>query len=565
MMTTTVFALSKEQPLKSMLLTALTAAALLCLTACGESKKASTAQNTDAAAVKSNAAAPAPADTEAEAYRPLIYAGEGLTAINPLFNAHDELPNLIFSGLMKYDAAGKPIPDLCEKVEVSLDGLSYTFTLRDKLKWQDGTDLTAADAAFTYNLMLSKDAALSAIQSNYLDIKKVEAVDARTIKFELSKPNAAMLGYFTLGLVPEHLVKGQDIFTMPFNQSPVGSGRYALESWDRQGGRIILKANPYYYGKKPEIETIVYCTTALESAKSTMLSSGEADLAWLNANYAESFRGREGYQNIDFKSADLRAIAFDYHTPFVKENADSLMLLNHALDKNAMVQGVLQGRGFAAYGLLQLNPLGRNAEADLYPFNLGIFDEKMRAAGWEKGENGIYERNGQKFSFTVQVREYEEERVDLANICAAMLKQAGIEMQVVPVTHFDFTVGYNAYLYGNAAQFDPDAWYSVLHTGGSDNNMGYSNAEVDKLLEQGRYTLDEAERQAVYQSFELAYAEHPGMVPLVYLEGNYAAKAELHGLDPRRLLGHHAAGVFWNVEDWYFADPAAEEQSETQE
>ena len=319
--------LSPEHPLQALLLGALTAAALLTLSACGESKEAASSAHSAAAAKTSTAAAPAPAE------RPLIYAGEGLTAINPLLNAHDELPNLIFSGLMKYDAAGRPVPDLCTKMKASPDGLAYTFTLRDNLKWQDGSALTAADVVFTYNLIRSPEAALSAIQSNYLDIKSVEALDARTVKFELVKPNAAMPGYFTLGLVSEHLVKGRDIFTMPFNQAPVGSGRYMLESWDRQGGRIILKANPYYYGKKPEIETIVYCTIADESAKSTMLSSGEADLAWLNANYAERFRGREGWQNIDFKSADLRAISFDFHTDFVKENADSLMLLNYALDK----------------------------------------------------------------------------------------------------------------------------------------------------------------------------------------------------------------------------------------
>ncbi|MBO8416722.1 MAG: ABC transporter substrate-binding protein [Proteobacteria bacterium] len=541
--------LSPEHPLQALLLGALTAAALLTLSACGESKEAASSAHSAAAAKTSTAAAPAPAE------RPLIYAGEGLTAINPLLNAHDELPNLIFSGLMKYDAAGRPVPDLCTKMKASPDGLAYTFTLRDNLKWQDGSALTAADVVFTYNLIRSPEAALSAIQSNYLDIKSVEALDARTVKFELVKPNAAMPGYFTLGLVPEHLVKGRDIFTMPFNQAPVGSGRYMLESWDRQGGRIILKANPYYYGKKPEIETIVYCTIADESAKSTMLSSGEADLAWLNANYAQSFRGREGWQNIDFKSADLRAISFDFHTDFVKENADSLMLLNYALDKNALVQGVLQGHGFPAYGLLQLNALGQNKEADLYPYNLELFAKMMREAGWEQGADGIYVRDGQRFSFSVQVREYEEERVDLANICSAMLKQAGVEMQVVPVTHFDFKAGYNAYLYGNAAQFDPDAWYSVLHTGGSDNNMSYANAEVDKLLDAGRYTLNENERRAIYQRFELEYAKQPGMVPLVYLEGNYAARAELQGLDTRRLLGHHAAGVFWNVEDWHFASP----------
>lgn len=88
----------------------------------------------------------------------------------------------------------------------------------------------------------------------------------------------------------------------------------------------------------------------------------------------------------------------------------------------------------------------------------------------EKGDDGIYERNGQKFHFTIQVRDYEEERVDIANVMSDMLKQAGVEMEVKLVTKFDWDAGYNGFLAGYATQFDPDMAYVNFVTDASGNN-----------------------------------------------------------------------------------------------
>ena len=108
----------------------------------------------------------------------------------------------------------------------------------------------------------------------------------------------------TIGILPKHLFAGKDINTAPANQHPVGTGRYKFVEWDTAGGMIILEKNKDYYGKVPNIDRIVYKTVAVESTKALMLQSGEADLAWLNAKYADTFRGKDGYKNIDFATAD---------------------------------------------------------------------------------------------------------------------------------------------------------------------------------------------------------------------------------------------------------------------
>ena len=353
-----------------------------------------------------------------------------------------------------------------------------------------------------------------------------------------------------VGILPKHLFAGRDINTAPANQHPVGTGRYRFVEWDTAGGMIILERNTDYYGKVPSIERIVYKTVAVESTKALMLQSGEADLAWLNAKYADTFRGKEGYRNIDFATADYRSAAMDFHTDFWKRNGDSIGVLNLALNKAAIVKSVLNGQGFPAFSPIQMNAYGGNRAADIYPYDLEKFAAEMDRLGWKKGADGIYERNGDKFSFTIQVRDYEEERVDIARVVANELKKAGIDMRIALVTKFDWKAGYNGFLAGFAAEFDPDGVYKDFVTGASDNTMDYSNPEVDMLLREGRTTEDPAKRKAVYGRFEEAYANRPGHLLIAYLNGNYVSIAGLKGLDTTRVLGHHAVGVMWNIEDW---------------
>lgn len=487
---------------------------------------------------------------ESDLSNTLIYAGESEDTINPVLNNHDELPSIIFSGLMKYDANGTPIEDLAESYEYDEDSMVYTFHLRDGVKWHDGEEFTADDVVFTYNLLTNDENLTTSITSNYEDIKEVKAEDDLTVTISMNDYNAAMPDNFTIGILPKHLLEGEDITTTSFNQNPVGTGRYKFVSWDTAGGNIILEKNEDYYDKVPNIERLVYKTVSVESTKATMLQSGEADLAWLNAKYADEFRGNDEYVNYDFKTADYRSVACDFRTDFWQKNADSIGVLNYAIDKQAIVDSVLNGHGFTAYSPIQINPYGGNKEADIYSYDLDKFAEEMEKLGWKKGEDGIYERNGQKFSFSIQVRDYEEERVDIENIVSQQLKKAGVELKVQLVTKFDWEAGYNGFLAGYATPFDADGLYKQFVTDASENTMKYSNEKVDELLKEGRHAKSEAERKDAYQKFETAYAENPGQILIAYLDGNYVAVKGVEGLDTTRVLGHHAVGVMWNIEEW---------------
>ena len=170
----------------------------------------------------------------------LRYASADYTTINPLLNTHDELPNLIFSGLMAYDAAGKPVPELAESYTFDQETLTYRFQLRKGVNWHDGQPFTAADVKFTLDLLREGKDLSASITDNYKEIASVETPDDFTVVVKLSQPSAAMLDYLTVGLLPRHLLAGKDIMTDAFNQHPVGTGRYKFALWD-VGQSIVLR------------------------------------------------------------------------------------------------------------------------------------------------------------------------------------------------------------------------------------------------------------------------------------------------------------------------------------
>lgn len=487
---------------------------------------------------------------ESDLSNTLVYAGEPVESINPVLDTHGELVTIVYDGLLTLDAKGHPQPCLIESYSYDEGTLTYTFKLRSDVKWHDGEDFTADDVLFTYGILMNDETISASTRSNYEDISSIDAPDDYTVVITLDEPVAAMETYFTAGIMPRHILEGEDMNTTSFNQHPVGTGKYRFDSWDRAGGMISFVRNEDYFGKVPNIERLVYRTVGDETSKATMIQSGEADLAWLNANYAAQFRDDANFRNWDFITADYRGCAMDFRTDFWQRNSDSIGVLNYALDKELIVNSILQGRGALAYSPIQRNPLGTNENADIYDYDLQKFNAEMERLGWTKGDDGIYERDGEDFYFTIQVREYEEERVDIANLVSNMLREAGVEMEVVFVTAFDWESGYNGFLAGYATQFDPDMAYAQFTTNGSDNTLQYSNEEVDSLLSEGRHTLDEAERKRIYGEFEEVYARNPGVLLVAYLDGNYVGVAGIDGLDTTRVLGHHAVGVMWNIEEW---------------
>ena len=533
----------KNTKMKSFLsIAAVSALMLVTLAGCGDASGSAGTGNTVEAGVTSTSNTGTSKNT-------LVFAGEGQSVLNPLLNNTDDIQSIIFSGLMKYDGNNKPVADLAESYEYDENTKTYTFHLREGVKWHDGEAFTADDVVFTYKALTEDESLSSGITSNYKDIKSITAPDKNTVVIQMEQDNAAMLDYFTIGIIPKHLLEGKDLNTDSFNQNPVGTGRYKFVSWDTAANQITLVKNDDYYDKVPNIENIIFKNVTDENTKATMMQAGEADLVWLNASYASTFKNNPSYKVTEHPSADWRGISLNFKKDFWSKNKDSAAVLNYALDKNAILNAVVEGQGEAAYSPIQTNSMGGNTEADVYSYDLNKFAQEMEKLGWTKGNDGIYQRNGQKFQFSLMVPESEVERVDIAKLAAKQLQSAGIDMKLEVVSGWNYT-DYDAFLAGQAYPYDADALYAALTTNGSGNYLGYSNQKVDELLESARHETDANKRKELYGEFEEAFSQEPGSILICYLDAFHVSDAGIKGIDTNRLLDHHARGILWNVEEW---------------
>lgn len=477
----------------------------------------------------------------------LVYGSSDYTAINPALYEHGEINSLIFLGLTTHDENDEVAPGAAEKWSFDEATNTYTFKLREGLKFHDGEPLTAEDAKFTIEAIMNPDNG-SENASNFEDVTKVEAPDEQTLAISMKAPNVAMLDYLTIGILPKHLLEGKDLTTDEFNQNPVGAGPYRLTAWDK-GQSITLEKNDDFYLGSPKIDKVIFKIVEDSDAKALQLQSGELDFAQITPKAMEEFTDKDGFQVYSMKTADYRGIMYNFNNDLFKNNRELPAALSYAIDRQAIIDSVLLGHGQVAYSPLQVGPYN-NADVEKYAYAPEKTRELLEAAGWKKGSDGIYEKNGQKLKFTINCSQGDQVRIDMANICAQNLKQVGADVDVKVPAETDWA-GQEAFLIGWGSPFDPDDHtYKVFGTDKGANYNAYSNTKVDALLKEARELENKEDRLPLYQEFQEELAKDPAYTFIAYIDAIYAGKSNITGITENTVLGHHGVGIFWNIYDW---------------
>ena len=250
---------------------------------------------------------------------------------------------LFQSTLLKRDNKLSIVNDIATSYDVNEDGKVWTVKLRDDVKFSDGQPLTADDVVFTFETASSNG---SVVDLNVME--KVEAVDKHTVKFTLKQAQSTFVNTLvSTGIVPKHAY-GAD-----YAENPIGSGPYQLVQWDK-GQQLIVKANPEYYDAKPFFKKITFLFLS-EDASFAAAQAGDVDIAYIPAAFSN--QKVSGMRLEAVKTVDNRGIVF----PFVKSGdftkdglpigndvtADSAIrhAINIAVDRKALVDGVLEGHG----------------------------------------------------------------------------------------------------------------------------------------------------------------------------------------------------------------------------
>ncbi|MFI8952127.1 ABC transporter substrate-binding protein [Streptomyces sp. NPDC053750] len=486
----------------------------------------------------------------------VIGVGSEPDTLSPLLGYGKDGNSKIFDGLLAHDTDLKLKPALATALpKVGDGGLTYTYTLRDGVKFSDGEPLTAEDVVFTYRTVL--DAKTNNTARSELDaIKDVRAGGDDTVVFTLKYPYAPFAARTVLPIVPEHVAGGQDPNTGDFNTKPVGTGPYVLANWSK-GEKLTFKTNPHYWGGKPAVKSFTMAVIADDNVRATRLRSGDLDGAVLPPNLAATFKNDDGRRSYQAKSYDFRAVTLPTSGKVTGDRAVR-QALDAAVDRQAMVDKILDGAGRPAYGPLPADDPSY-APGIERPHDLAKAKRILDEAGWKPGSGGIRAKDGQRASFTLYYPSGDKVRQDHALAYASDAKKAGIEVKVEGATWevIEPRMKSDAVLAGFGSVGDPDfGLYTLLHSslaGDGFNNMAhYDNPVVDKALDAGRRTQDPEKRSAAYDAIQQALVENPGYTFLTHIDHLYVLADRWDGLTTQLEPHEHgfASGPWWNIEDW---------------
>ncbi|WP_216587913.1 ABC transporter substrate-binding protein [Streptomyces brasiliscabiei] len=476
--------------------------------------------------------------------------------LSPLLGYGKDGNSKIFDGLLARDADLELRPALAKALpQVADGGRTYTYTLRENVKFSDGEPLTSADVVFTYRTVL--DAKTNNTARSELDaVKEVRADGDDKVVFTLDYPYAPFAGRTVLPIVPAHIAGKQDPNTGSFNTEPIGTGPYVLSTWSR-GEKLTFKANPDYWGGAPKVKKFTMAIVEDDDVRATRLRSGDLDGAILPPDLAAGFAKDGDRKTYDAKSYDYRTVTLPTGNEVTGDRAIR-RALDAAVDREAMVDQILDGAGRPAYGPLPGDDpwFAKGIER---PQDLGKAARVLDEAGWRTGPDGIRAKAGTKAAFTLLYPSGDKVRQDHALAYASDAKKAGIDVTVESATWevIEPRMKDTAVLAGFGSTGDPDfGLYTMLHSslaGDGFNNMGrYANPEVDEALDTGRRSQDDAARKSAYDTLQRELVKDPGYTFLTHIDHVYVLADRWDGLTTQVEPHEHgfASGPWWNIETW---------------
>lgn len=493
--------------------------------------------------------------------------------VNPILaisEADRDITMLVYSGLIRKTNDGGFIPDLAEKYEISKDGLTYTFTLRDNIFFQDDTPVTTDDVEFTINK--AKDPIVKSPKRPNWEGVSVQKIDGKTISFILKQPYAQFLENATIGILPKKLWKDIPIDQFSFsdfNVRGIGSGPYRVDSVSKNRAGIPVSYALSSFKKfalgRPYINTINLKFYGNESELVNALRSG--DITNINALMPEEAKKlkERGVQVRQYPLPRVYGVFFNQSSVSALTDLAVRKALNEAVDRIRIVNTVLYGYGAPLYGPIP-KPSAQSfiGTGDISsPVDLATSARKILTDnGWEfsTSTNVMVKKSKKDFlilSFSISTADKPELKA-----AAQMVKEdwekigAKVEIKIFEPGDFSQNIirprKYDSILFGEiiGSGSDPYAfWHSSQRNDPGLNIAMYANQKVDKILENARITLDIAERLKKYAQFENEIKDD---IPAVFIYSPdfiYVMPSRLRGIKIGELTV--PAERFLNINKWY--------------
>lgn len=478
-------------------------------------------------------------------------------------SSSSDIVGMVFNGLVKYDKDLILIGDLAKSWEILDGGLTIIFHLRDDVKWHDGVRFGAKDVEFTYKKLIDPKIT-TPYSGDFERVKNFEVIDDYTVKITYKEPFSPGLSSWGMPIMPEHILKKEDLNKTDFSRHPIGTGPYKFKNW-KTAEKIVLDFNPDYFEGRPYIDKYIYkiipdeATMFLELRTQSIDNMGLSPLQFKKETDSDFFKTH--FQKFKYPSSSYVYMGFNLNDNKFKDKAVR-QAINYAIDKKEIIDIVLLGLGRIATGPFLPESWAYNKDVVPYEYNPGKAKELLAEAGWADSNNdGILEKNGQKFEFTIVTNQGNEQRKQAAEIIQARLSKVGIKVNIkilewsVFISQFIDKRRFEAVLLGWSLPRDPDCYdifYSSKIKEGEFNFVGYDNPEVDRLLVEARREFDEKIRAEYYKKIQAILYDDS---PYIFLFVPYSlpiVNSRFHGIKAA------PAGIGYNFIKWFV--PEAEQR-----
>jgi len=446
--------------------------------------------------------------------------------------------------LIELDQEGKAHPRLATSWQVASDGKEWTFKLREGLTFHDGTPLNAEAVKFSYDRILNPDTHSQTGMSEIGPYDSSQILDSKTVKLIFKEPYAPFFNNLTdvvLGIVSPAAVKkyGPD-----FGQNPVGTGPYVYKEWVK-GDHITLVRNDKYVNSSalvshkglPYFDSLVFRIISEDQTRLNALRSGEADFIYrIPAISVEGVQSDPRFRVFKNMYAGDPVMFLINRQRFPTDDLAVAKAMQFAVNKEVASRIMTAGISPAAWGPLKPVVWGYTAEVEkLYKYDPPRARELLEGAGWKMGPNGVRMKDGQACRLVCATYS-DPVRVSMVTAIQGMLKSVGMDLEIqtmsLPASEDLARQGKSNMTYMEWRGIDPDILTVHFHSkniGGW--NMGhFKNAEVDRLLDEGRVTSDAKRRLELYHKAQMTIMEQAATLPLYNLIQIDGAKATLEGV-----------------------------------
>ena len=460
--------------------------------------------------------------------------------------------SLIFEPLVTVDASGEYVPYLADW-ELSDDKLTYTFTLKDGIKFSDGTDMTAEDVAYSYSVPAEEDYAGPRLNVANA-IADIKVIDDKTVAFTMASASPANIQNFTYGIMSKEYYAHSSFEELnELNQKPMGSGKFVLEDGGYASKQYVkLKTNENYWDSdaKPKIDGVYMLEVADDTVLSS-LESGEIDMC-MPAAKAENVESIESMSNahlVSYLGNGYTFMCFNTTRPTLAQT-EVRQALMYALDRKSFLKAEYGSDDLVSLGMAPISPVSwaypGNDALNAYDYDLDKAAKMLDDAGWKDTDgDGIRDKDGTPLHLNWLVYTDSTWPGTLSSMAYDSWHKIGVDLEI---TQMDFNTvssmtmdaepgekDFDIYTMGFSLSADPDPtgglYDADAYVAGGFNASGFRDDKSQELIAEGLAEFDQDKRAEIYKEWAIRQNELVPTAIIAYRSEIWGIADRVHGLD----------------------------------